>query len=333
LNPFILAVLQNQNKCQNHGPNKNQVAKMKIKDLDSGFDLNDLKVQFANFGFQATNVSTAISIIERMKEENATIFLTFTSNMVASGLRGLFKELCKRKFVDVVITAGGSLDHDLIKSAKDYELGDFSMDDKKLHGQGINRIGNVLVPNECYEYLETFMAEVYTDLMKSDNYTSPSEIAREIGKKTKEDSFLYWCNKNKIPVFCPGITDSAIGLQAYFFKQKHKEFGIDVTKDMNELAQLVLNAEKTGGIVLGGGISKHHAIGVNLLRGGFDYAIYVTTSSPWDGSLSGARTNEAVSWGKIKENSTGKCEYIPNHVTVDCDATIAFPLIISKFLK
>jgi deoxyhypusine synthase len=93
---------------------------------------------------------------------------------------------------------------------------------------------------------------------------------------------------------------------------------------MNELAGLSLNADKTGGIILGGGISKHHAIGVNLLRGGFDYAVYVTTSSPWDGSLSGARTNEGISWGKIKEKA--------NHVTIDCDATIALPLLISPFL-
>ncbi|MFH1261069.1 MAG: deoxyhypusine synthase [Candidatus Micrarchaeota archaeon] len=302
---------------------------MAIIDLDSELDLNDPKTQFANCGFQATNIATAISIIERMKEENATVFLTFTSNMVASGLRGIFKELCKRKFVDVIITAGGSLDHDLIKSANKYELGDFSMDDKKLHEKGINRIGNILVPNECYEYLEGFMKEVYSELSQKENMTSPSEIARKIGEKTKDDSFLYWCNKNKIPVFCPGITDSAIGLQAYFYKQKNKNFGIDVTKDMGELAQLVLNAEKTGGIILGGGISKHHAIGVNLLRGGFDYAVYVTTSSPWDGSLSGARTNEAISWGKIKNSNA----HFSNHATVDCDASIAFPLISCKFLK
>ncbi len=128
-----------------------------------------------------------------------------------------------------------------------------------------------------------------------------------------------------IPVFSPGITDSAIGLQTYFYKQKRPDFGIDVTKDMNRLAGLALNAEKAGGIILGGGISKHHAIGVNLLRGGLDYAVYVTTSSPWDGSLSGARTNEAISWGKIAEQA--------RHVTVDCDATIAFPLIMERFVK
>jgi deoxyhypusine synthase len=295
-------------------------------------DIQDLKAKdlreiegLANCGFQATNVAKAVSIIERMKKEKATIFLTFTSNMIASGLRGIIAEMCKRKFVDAIITAGGSLDHDLIKSAKPYQLGDFMMDDKELHKKGVNRIGNILVPNDRYEYLEGFMMESFEELYKKEKTVSPSQIARNIGEKTGEDSFLHWCTKNKIPVFCPGITDSAIGLQTYFFKQKRKDFAIDVTKDMNELAQLALNADKTGGLILGGGISKHHAIGVNLLRGGFDYAIYVTTSSPWDGSLSGARTNEGISWGKIKEGAT--------HVTVDSDATIALPLIMARFLK
>jgi deoxyhypusine synthase len=260
-----------------------------------------------------------------MKRQKATVFLTFTSNLAASGLRGIIAELCKRKFVDAIITAGGSLDHDLIKSARKYELGSFAMDDAQLHKKGINRLGNILVPNECYEYLEKFMLETYEELYKKDKIASPSQIAAKIGEKTGEDSFLHWCTKNRIPVFCPGITDSAIGLQAYFFKQKRKDFCIDVTKDMNALAQLALNAGNTGGIVLGGGISKHHAIGVNLLRGGFDYAVYVTTSSPWDGSLSGARTNEGISWGKIKEKAS--------HVTIDADATMAFPLLVAPFLR
>jgi deoxyhypusine synthase len=276
-------------------------------------------------GFQATNAGRAIEIIKKMKKEQATVFLTFTSNMVASGLRGLFAEMCKRRMVDAIITAGGSLDHDLIRSAKKYELGDFVMDDAKLHRSGTNRIGNILVPNECYVYLEGFMKETFDALYAKDRTTCPSEIARAIGERTKPDSFLHWCAKREIPVFCPGITDSAIGLQAYFYKQRRRDFAIDVTKDMSRLAQLSLNASKTGGIVLGGGISKHHAIGVNLLRGGFEYAVYVTTSSPWDGSLSGARTNEGISWGKIKESA--------NHVTVDGDATLAFPLIIAPFLK
>jgi deoxyhypusine synthase len=297
-----------------------------IKDIGTG-DLSALSGAgaLADTGFQMTNIGRGIRIIERMKEEKATVFLTFTSNMVASGLRGIIAEMCRRKFVDAIITAGGSLDHDLIRSAKEYQLGDFVMDDAELHREGTNRIGNILVPNECYVYLEGFMKEVFGDLHRKQKAVSPSEIAGEIGKRTGPDSFLHWCSKNGIPVFCPGITDSAIGLQAYFFRQAKKDFAIDVTKDMNGLAQLSLNAGKSGGIILGGGISKHHAIGVNLLRGGFDYAVYVTTSSPWDGSLSGARTNEGISWGKIKEEA--------GHVTIDCDASIAFPLLMARFLK
>jgi deoxyhypusine synthase len=305
---------------------------MVIEDIDASWLASlDAERAFSSCGFQASNLAHGISIIREMKRKKATVFLTFTSNLVASGLRGLIAELCKRKFVDVIITAGGSLDHDLIKAAKKYELGDFTMDDAELHGKGINRLGNILVPNQCYEYLETFMQETYDELYHETKLVSPSQIARKIGerigaknRKAADGSFLYWCAKNKIPVFCPGITDSAIGLQTYFFKQKRKDFGIDVTKDMSELAQLALNADSSGGIVLGGGISKHHAIGVNLLRGGFDYAVYVTTSSPWDGSLSGARTNEGISWGKIKEKA--------NHVTIDADATIAFPLLMAPFL-
>ncbi|MFH1393984.1 MAG: deoxyhypusine synthase [Candidatus Micrarchaeota archaeon] len=298
---------------------------MNVKDIESGFDLNE-PGKLESMGFQATNIAKAIGIIKKMKKEKATVFLSFTSNMVASGLRGIFTQLCREKFVDAIITAGGSIDHDLIRSYSDYETGAFNMDDAELHRKGINRLGNILIPNERYELLEEKILPVFDKLYGKEKVTSPSAIAEEIGNQIEnKNSFLHWCSKNKIPVFCPGITDSAIGLQTYFYKQKKKDFGIDVTKDMGKLASLALDAQKTGGIILGGGISKHHAIGVNLLRGGLDYAVYVTTASPWDGSLSGARTQEAISWGKVGEAA--------KHITVDCDATIAVPLIMRPFLK
>jgi deoxyhypusine synthase len=105
----------------------------------------------------------------------------------------------------------------------------------------------------------------------------------------------------------------------YFFKQDHKDFIVDVTGDMKQLADIVLNSDKTGAIILGGGISKHHIIGANILRDGLDFAVYVCTAPEFDGSLSGAQTREAKSWGKIKEEA--------NSINVNCDATIAFPLM------
>lgn len=298
----------------------------KIKDYElENIRFGRLIEQMRFAGFQATHLADGVEIVRKMRKEKSTIFLTFTANMVASGLRSLFAKMCEKRFASVIITTGGAIEHDFIRSFRPYLLGDFGMDDAVLHKKSMNRIGNVIVPTERYVFLEKKIQPMFTRMHKRKKTISPSDIASELGRMTKDKkSFLYWAGKNGIPVFSPGITDSAIGLQSYFFKQDHPDFAIDVTADMKKLADITLNAEKTGGIILGGGISKHHALGANLVRGGMDYAVYVTTSSPWDGSLSGARTNEAVSWGKIKK---GK-----NHVTIDGDATIIFPLLISEFL-
>src|SRR5512135_2019454 len=141
---------------------------LKAEDIAAFADASDA---LSKCGFQATNAGRAIEIIKKMRKEGATVFFTFTSNMVASGLRGVFAEMCRRKLVDGIITAGGSLDHDLIRSAMKYELGDFMMDDAKLHQNGTNRIGNILGPNECYVYLEGFMKETFEELYSKDRTT------------------------------------------------------------------------------------------------------------------------------------------------------------------
>lgn len=288
---------------------------MNVTDIRPGMPFSNIK----STGFQATELGYAVELIERMKKDGAVIYLTFTANMVASGLRGIIADMCRRRFVDVIITAGGSIDHDIIKTEKPYIIGGFAADDRELHGKGINRIGNILVPNDRYVLLEKRMTSLLEELYAGKKMISPSELAEAAGKKIKDrSSFLYWCARNKIPVFSPGIVDSALGLQVYFFKQRRKDFGIDVSADMKKLAAITLEAEKTSGIILGGGISKHHAIGANILRGGFDYAVYFTTASPWDGSLSGAQTSEAVSWGKIRERAT--------HATVYGDVSITLPV-------
>ncbi len=280
---------------------------------------NDFVQGLAGVGFQAGHLAEAVELIEKMKKEKATIFFGFTANLVASGLRGIIAEMCKKKFVDVVVTTAGAIDHDIIKTFQPYLKGSFNLDDIGLHKKGINRLGNILVPNKRFELLEEKTQAWFKEIFARQKTISPSALAKFFGEKLDETSFLYWCAKNQIPVFCPGITDGAIGLQMYFFKQDHKDFVVDVTGDMKQLADIVLNAEKTGAIVLGGGISKHHIIGSNIVREGLDFAVYVCTAGEFDGSLSGAQTREAKSWGKIKEEA--------NSINVNCDATIAFPLM------
>ena len=298
---------------------------MDVKDLDlgNGIAVRDLVAQLGATGFQATSLGRAAGLIKRMREDNAFVVMTFTANMVATGLRSLFAKMAEKKMVDMIITTGGAVEHDFIRSFEPYRLGDFGMDDVELNEKGINRIGNVLVPNERYVLLEKKIKPVFEKY--KDTHASPSELIEELGRHTGDkNSFLYWATKNKVPIFSPGITDSAIGLQTYFFKQDNPNFGIDVTADMKRVEDTILAADKVGGIILGGGISKHHAIGVNILRGGMDYAVYVTTASPFDGSLSGATPNEAKSWSKIA--------HAANTVTVYSDATIAFPLIFSAIM-
>ncbi len=292
-------------------------------DISKDITVSELLKQMKDTGFQATNLGKAVEIIGKMRKEKATIFLSFTSNMVSSGLRDIFAYLAKNKLVDVIITSVGSIEEDLIKSEKPFLLGSFDMDDVELHKKGINRIGNILVPNDRYEHLEKilqpFFAEMHEKQKKTGKMISPSELIAALGELSGDDSFVYWAAKNKIPVFCPAITDGAFGLQLFFYKQDNKDFGVDVTADMKDLADIVLLSKKTGAIILGGGVAKHHTIGVNILRDGLDYAVYVTTAGEGDGSVAGARPKEAKSWSKLKEEA--------NSVCVEGDATIVFTLL------
>ncbi|MFH1224375.1 MAG: deoxyhypusine synthase [Candidatus Diapherotrites archaeon] len=305
--------------------NKNQ----KITDFSSGSaGAGDLVKAMHSAGFQASHLAQGTELTQEMlADKECTVFFGFTANLVASGVRGNIAELCRKKKVHAIVTTAGAIDHDIIKCFMPYEMGEFSADDAALHKKGINRIGNIFVRDRGFEILEKKVQGWLEEVYKKNKTTNPSRLAGFIGSKlggeagkAAEGSFLYWCAKNRIPVFCPGITDGAIGLQMYFFKERKPDFACDVTGDMKTLANLVLNAGRTGAIVLGGGIAKHHIIGANILRSGLDYAVYVTTAQEFDGSLSGAQTREAKSWGKLKEHGRS--------VTVNCDATIAFPLML-----
>jgi len=126
-------------------------------------------------------------------------------------------------------------------------------------------------------------------------------------------------------VFVPGITDGAVGSQVWLYWQDHRGLSFDLLSDEQRLSDLVFEAKRSGAIMLGGGISKHHTIWWNQFRDGLDAALYLTTAVEWDGSLSGARTREAVSWGKVKATA--------RHTTVEGDVTVLFPLMVGAALE
>ncbi|MFW6122541.1 MAG: deoxyhypusine synthase, partial [Petrotogales bacterium] len=283
--------------------------KRPVKDFDINQDttINDLINQYYDSGgFVAKKIGLAKNILEDMFTSDSVNFLSFPACIISTGTRGIINEAIKKKLFDVVITTCGTLDHDLARVWADYYHGDFIADDKDLHQQGVNRLGNIFIPNSSYgEVLENKMQPILDDIVcdKGPNF-STKELVWEFGKRIDdENSILYWCAKNEIPMYVPGIIDGAFGSQLWMYWQNNKNFNIDLMKDEQELADLIFPAEETGALMIGGGISKHHTIWWNQYRGGLNRAVYITTAVEYDGSLSGARLSEAVSWGKIRESA------------------------------
>tara|TARA_B100001013_G_scaffold148347_1_gene87968 strand:+ start:846 stop:1775 length:930 start_codon:yes stop_codon:yes gene_type:complete len=276
-------------------------------------------------GFTAAKLATAAGIMRRMHDSDCTVFLSFPADIMATGTRGVLRQLVSNGFIDVIVTTCGTLDHDIARTLANYYHGDFEMNDTELRERGINRLGNVLVPDDSYGIpIEKWMQSFLEDLYKKQTRWIPREIWHELGARLAREergneSLLAACVAQNVPVFVPGFSDGAVGSQLWQFWQSHRDFTPDTLADEHVLSDIVHDAKATGALMIGGGISKHHVIWWNQFRDGLDYAIQVTTAPEWDGSLSGARIREAVSWGKVRPEA--------QRVTVEGDATVLLPLL------
>lgn len=281
-------------------------------------------------GFQARSLAQGLDILERMcNDKDCFKFLSFPAAIIATGTRGVIKELVKRKLVDALVTTCGTLDHDLARSYAPYlSGGEFTMDDILLERKGLHRLGNVLIPRDNYgPLIEEKVQKVLTKMYDSNEKAPTTELlCKRLGESiANKNSILYWCAKNNIPVFIPGITDGAVGSQIWLFYQNHRDFKIDLLKDEQSLSDIVYSAKKTGALMLGGGISKHHTLWWNQFRNGLDYALYITSATELDGSLSGAQVREAISWGKVSTNA--------RQVTVFGEVTTLLPFLVAGLVQ
>jgi deoxyhypusine synthase len=306
--------------------------KIKGYDFNQKFSFSEFIKAYSTTGIQASRLGAAIEIMKAMRREKATTFLSYTSNMVSSGVREIIRYLVQNNQVDVLITNAGGIEEDFIKCFDKFSLGDFNANGKMLNDQGINRIGNIFVTNDFYAFYEIEMHKIFDicyEIQKKENRPlCTSEIIYQMGKymddqkmHNREESIIYWAYKNKIPIFSPAFTDGSTGDMVFFHRQKKKDFYIDIGQDMDKIVKIALNAEKTGVICLGGGSPKHFALNAQIFREGTEYTIYVNTHSGDDASDSGAETSEAVTWTKIKHNAP--------QIKVVGDASIIFPLIVA----
>lgn len=305
--------------------NGKKLAAVKDIKLKKGMTADELVRMMGNSGgFTSQKLADAADIVEKMfRKKDCLRILSFPACIMSTGTRGVIVDMVKEGYIDLIITTCGTLDHDLSRTWADYYKGDFMMDDAKLRENSISRLGNVLVPDECYGIvLEDNLLPMFDEIFKDTLSLSTHEIIDQVGSRLKnEDSLLYQCHKHNVPVFVPGITDGSFGCQLWMYYQMHRKLRIDLFADEQMLSEMTDEAKNTGAIIIGGGISKHHVIWWNQFRGGLDYAIYLTTAQEYDGSLSGAQIREAVSWGKVKPNA--------KKMTVEGDATINLPLIMA----
>jgi deoxyhypusine synthase len=305
----------------------------KVKDFHVGKEtsLGELGKQcLESGGFVSKKAGIAVEILREMFRESEIKFLSFPACIISTGTRGLIKDLIKAGRFDIVMTTCGTLDHDFSRVWKDYYHGSFSDSDRELHRKKTHRLGNVRIPMSSHgEIIEEKLQPMLEDMyMEGKRDLSTHEFVWELGKRLegprKDESIIYWCWKKRVPVIIPGITDGSFGLQLLMFMQDHRDFSVNVWKDEFFLLEKAFDKARTGALIIGGGISKHHTIWWSQFRGGLDYAVYITTAPEWDGSLSGARMREGISWGKVNEKA--------RFVTVEGDATLLLPLIAAPFL-
>tara|TARA_B000000460_G_scaffold190740_1_gene137835 strand:+ start:326 stop:1264 length:939 start_codon:yes stop_codon:yes gene_type:complete len=279
-------------------------------------------------GFESRNLADGLDALTIMiKDNDCQKFLSFVGAIISTGLRGIIKDMIKNRWFDVVITTCGALDHDIARHFSNYNEGSFSLDDVTLAEENIHRLGNVLVPRDSYgplieEKMQLFLEEEYNNGIRE---MSTEDICKMIGMHLGEDSFLYWAAKNDIKVIVPGIVDGAVGSQIWMFTQKHADFKLNITKDADTLSGIVFKAKKSGALMLGGGISKHHTLWWNQYRDGLDFAVYITTAQEFDGSLSGALVREAISWGKVTQKA--------RQTTIHAEITTVLPFLYSALLS
>jgi deoxyhypusine synthase len=301
-----------------------------VKDytLSADTTISNLVEHFAaSGGFMASYLAEGCRILREMVSDRECVrWLSFVGSLTATGLRGVLASIIRRGIFKYVVTTCGTIDHDIARSLGNYYKGAFELDDGELREHGLHRVGSVIVPEENYGLaIERFMLGLLNELYdKGVREIGTIELAREIGRRLPEGSILRAAAEANVDVVVPGIMDGAAGTQLWMFHTTHRDFRLNLFRDYDRLSDNLFKEVRRGGLIIGGGISKHHLLWLNQFGGGLDYAVYVTTGNEWDGSLTGAPLKEAISWGKLKTHA--------RKVTIYGDATLILPLLASVLL-
>jgi len=264
----------------------------------------------------------AVKILSEMfSDEDYCKMLSIAGPIVPGGLRSILVDLVEKNLINAIVTTGANVTHDMLEGlGHRHIVGSELADDETLRKRGLSRIYDLLVKQKAIEDLERSTRHMLDRIPLEDRRNMASyELLWSLGRQLDDkNSLLSVASKRHMPIFCPGIFDSMLGLDLWTYSQLNPLF-INPFKDFSKIVELSYAAKRVGAIILGGGMPKHHVLIANSYRGGVDAAIQITLDRPEGGGASGAPLEEAISWGKIKKRN--------NLVTLVGDATILFPII------
>ncbi len=274
-------------------------------------------------GFGARRLADAAKIYEEMLSGEYTKFLALSGAMVPAGMRDIISHLIRQGHINVLVTTGANLVHDIIESFGFHCLGTPESNDAALRAEGLSRIYDVFLRDEDFIQFEKLMQEILPDTAKT---ISGVELMRHLGSQIHDcHSILRSAYDLGVPVFCPALSDSMIGLQAWLYSQ-NTHLTVDAFADIKQIVDICYESPKSGVVIIGGGVPKNFTLQSMLVTPkSFDLAIQLTTDTPENGGLSGATLSEAISWGKISAGA--------RYVTVYGDATITFPVMVAATLS
>tara|TARA_Y100000310_G_C20576024_1_gene760458 strand:- start:127 stop:1029 length:903 start_codon:yes stop_codon:yes gene_type:complete len=298
--------------------------KIKSVKIKKDMKVSELVEQLSEAGFGARKIGMANKLVKKIfSEKDCKVFFGLAGAMVPAGMKQIIIDLIIEKKIHVLVTTGANLTHDLIEALGESHFHCDKWDDEELNKKGLDRMYNVLMKNKVYEKLEGFFEKNWAELSKTKNI---KEFLMKIGEllPTNSNSILRACYDNKIQLYCPAIADSGIGLMIWGRKSKGKEISIDAFEDMKEIIDFAWISKTKAVIYVGGGTPKNFIQQSLQFSSGANYGVQITTDSPVWGGSSGAPLEEGKSWGKLKLDA-GEGDY----VDINCDATIALPLIFS----
>jgi len=291
-------------------------------EIEPRMETDQLVTLMEHCGFGARRLSVAANIYEEMLSGEYTKFFTLAGAMVPAGMRNVVSGLIRKGYIDVLVTTGANLVHDIIECFSHHMMGDPEISDADLRDEGMSRIYDVYVGDDDFIKFEELLQNI---LPEGPGPFTGTEFLRILGSQLEDSkSILRSAFDCDVPVFCPALSDSMIGLQAWLRRQSGK-LSVDAFGDLDELVEICYGTKRAGIMMIGGGVPKNFALQSMLVTpNSFDLAIQITTDHPEPGGLSGATLSEAVSWGKISPDA--------KQVTVYGDATINLPLLVSATL-